>query len=75
MAEEQAWCALCHMEEKKERKVNRLIKGRGYLQIPYLQIKRYLQILYLQIKKLFADTVSAKKKLFADSGVPIEKTH
>ena len=26
MAEEQAWCALCHMEEKKERIVNRLIK-------------------------------------------------
>ena len=28
MAEEQAWCALCHMEEKKERIVNRLIKRR-----------------------------------------------
>ena len=26
-------------------------KGRGYLQIPYLQIKRYLQIPYLQIKR------------------------
>ena len=28
MAEEQALCALCHMEEKKERIVNRLIKRR-----------------------------------------------
>ena len=28
MAKEQAWCVLCHMEEKKERIVNRLIKRR-----------------------------------------------
>ena len=28
MAEEQAMCALCHMEEKKQRIVNRLIKRR-----------------------------------------------
>ena len=28
MAEEQAWCALCHMEEKKERTIQLLVKRR-----------------------------------------------
>ena len=40
MAEEQARCILCHLEEKKERIVNRLIKRR----IPPVEWDHFLEI-------------------------------